>query len=285
MRVLRTWMRNTSNNILTVLAPVSFKQDTRGVSSLIGFILLFGILIIGLSLYQSAIVPQQNAEIEFDHNERVQGDIITVRDGLNNVGANSELRSQNIPVTLGAQYPARWIAINPVAPTGTISTADAEKTVRFEAGGGEETFETRVVRYEPNYAEYVEPPNTVIEHTLIYNEFDQADLLVERETLFQSNGLTVPIIEGTLSKTSSGTVSVRTVADNKQPATEILDVDDDEEVTITLSTGVPEMWEKVATDREDVSVESENAQVEITAEAEDVHVAFVQLGDTVDIEI
>jgi len=264
----------------------SFEKDKRGVAAIVGFVFLFGILVIGLSIYQGAVVPQQNAEIEFNHNERVEGDIVTVRDTLHNVGSDDDLSSQNTPVTLGAQYPERWIAINPPAPTGTLSTTDTARTVEIEAEDGEqETFETRTLRYEPNYAAYDKAPNTVIEHTLVYNDFENTDLIVERETLFQDGEVTLPLIEGEFSKTDSGTVSVRTVASEKRPATDIFELSGDDEVNITLPTDVPDLWEDVDQERDDVSVDTEDSLVNITAEAGAVNLVSLQLDRNIESQL
>ncbi|TKX42811.1 hypothetical protein EXE50_12435 [Halorubrum sp. ARQ200] len=42
-------------------------DDNRAVAPVIGVVILFGFLILALSLYQVEIVPQQNAETGFKH--------------------------------------------------------------------------------------------------------------------------------------------------------------------------------------------------------------------------
>ncbi|MFW5957258.1 MAG: hypothetical protein ACOCQ7_02355 [Natronomonas sp.] len=47
---------------------MNFGGDTRSVAPVIGFLLIFVILIITFSGYQAFVVPSQNEGVEFDHN-------------------------------------------------------------------------------------------------------------------------------------------------------------------------------------------------------------------------
>jgi len=63
-----------------------FSKDNRAVSAVIGFILIFGILTLTLTVYQAQIVPQQNAQTEFEHFEESQNELIELRNSISTAG-------------------------------------------------------------------------------------------------------------------------------------------------------------------------------------------------------
>lgn len=216
------------------------KDDTRGVAPLIGVILLFGMLIIGLSMFQSSIVPQQNAEVEFNHNERVQGDMVEFRDTIVNVGSNPYDESTEASATLGTQYPFRVLTINPPPAFGTVSTESLEGNIIITNKSGTELANksTNTIQYEPQYREYTSAPTTTIEHTLIYNSFSETNQNITRsgEHIFQNDRVVIPVLAGEFSETDVDRISVSLSAESPQ----IEGVS--ENVTIRLPTAVPEIW-------------------------------------------
>ena len=56
-----------------------FNADERGVSEIVGAILVFALVILLLSIIQSQAVPSQNQEIEVQHSVVVQGDLVVLR--------------------------------------------------------------------------------------------------------------------------------------------------------------------------------------------------------------
>jgi hypothetical protein len=208
----------------------------RAQSTLVGAILLFAILIIAFSTYQAAVVPDQNARVEFNHNAEVQSDMQELRNSLLDVrsvefDANGDpvivSDHRSVRLRLGTQFPARLIALNPPAPSGTIETEASESEFRIENAEVSGTFEgnpggkllgpdpgidlgTDFVLYRPGYSEYRDAPNTVLEHSLLYNEFDDTELTVSEQTLIrpESNRLDVVLFEGNLSRSSSRAVTL-----------------------------------------------------------------------------
>jgi len=216
------------------------KNDTRGVVPLIGTILLFGLLVIGLSMFQSTIVPQQNAEVEFNHNERVQGDMVEFRDTVVNIGSNPYDESTDASATLGTHYPFRVLTINPAPAAGTVSSESLSENIIITKEDGSELLNesTNTIQYEPQYREYQSAPTTTIEHTLIYNSFSDTNQNITRsgEHIFQNDRVVIPLLAGEFSETDVERVSVTLEAEN--PVAE----DVSENVTITLPTAVPELW-------------------------------------------
>ena len=54
------------------------RADERAVSEQVGMILLFGFLVVSMSMYQATIVPQENGAVEFRHGERVRADMVAL---------------------------------------------------------------------------------------------------------------------------------------------------------------------------------------------------------------
>ncbi|MFC7326011.1 hypothetical protein ACFQMF_15745 [Halorubrum rutilum] len=101
------------------IAP-AWGDDGRAVAPVIGVVILFGFLILTLSVYQVEVVPQQNAEVEFQHFEDVRNDLIELRASILQAGSIDQPQYQT--VQLGTSYPTRVFSVNPPAPAGTIRT-------------------------------------------------------------------------------------------------------------------------------------------------------------------
>ena len=81
----------------------SFSDDSRGVSTVIGFIFIFAIVIILLSVYQAQFVPQENREVEFRHFQEAQSDMVEIRSAIATAGQADV--SQYPTIRLGTTYP------------------------------------------------------------------------------------------------------------------------------------------------------------------------------------
>jgi len=106
---------------------MQLSHDRRGQSVVIGSVIIFGFLILSLSLYQVQVVPQQNGQVEFQHSEQVRNDLVDLRAGI--LQAGSVDRSQYQTVRLGTTYSTRVFALNPPSPAGTIRTIDSPPIV------------------------------------------------------------------------------------------------------------------------------------------------------------
>ena len=69
---------------------MGFWGDERGQPVQIGFILLFGILVLAFAGYQGHVVPDQNSEVEFQHSQDVTKDMQTFRVNLLNGAENGQ---------------------------------------------------------------------------------------------------------------------------------------------------------------------------------------------------
>lgn len=167
---------------------MEFRTDERGVSNLVGTMILVAFLIITLSLYQAQAVPAQNGEVEFKHNLRVQTDLLDVRNAI--LQSKETGTSAHVTIEMGTSYPTRVITINPPAPAGHIRTTDEKPLKVFDESGSEISTDvcpgdsvTRLFVYEPNYHAYHNAPTTVYEHSVLYNQFESANVPLSGQTL------------------------------------------------------------------------------------------------------
>ena len=160
------------------------RREERGQAVQIGAVLLFGFLVLALSGYQAVTVPQQNAAVEANHDDRVARDMVSLRDAV--VSAANAGETGAVGVQLGTRYPARPLAVNPSPPTGRLATTPPDGlsvtgNVSLDCAGAETT---RFVEYTPSYNEYRNAPTRRYEHTLLYADFGAAVLPATGQRLF-----------------------------------------------------------------------------------------------------
>jgi hypothetical protein len=208
-------------------------------------------------------VPNQNAEVEFNHNQDVQTDMQELRNSLLDVQSvrRGNIISEHRPIRiqLGTNYPSRLIALNPPRPSGRLNTVEPESDVEIRNANienGDEFQEganpnvvlnshpTKFLSYQPNYNEYQNAPNTNFEHSLLYNDFNDPRLTAADQTVISanSNQITLLLYEGDFSRSSSQalTLAPRTVDGPTDPV-EIKP--DGEVIKLALPTNAPDRWE------------------------------------------
>ena len=260
------------------------RTDDRGVTVQIGTVLLFAVLVVLLSTYQATVVPQQNERVEFNHNQRVQGQLQDLRDGLLRTAATGS--SGSTAVDLGTQYPVRAFFVNPAPPSGTLRTTSAaplrveNAKAAGETGdywtGDDRSFDTRGVVYEPIYHVYQNPPTTAYRNDVLYNRFDSADRVVAGQQLVRDNTISLVALSGTLSESSSTTASVthRPVS----PATRTVTVRNEpgESLALVVPTSLSvEKWEQLLKDELDPDGDDPDGHVEAVESAGDDAVRIV----------
>lgn len=185
-------------------------------SAQIGAVLLLGFLVIGLSIVQTTVVPNENEQTEFRHSQAVQQDLQELRNSI--VRTASLGASQPQTVQIGTTYRGRTLFVNPPPPSGRLSTGPpgnyslGNVTVRDEAGeywNGTTNVSTKPLRYDADYNEYRNAPQTVYESTVVVNRFDGGrDLLLTDQQLVDANRVTLVSLSGNLSRARAGELTV-----------------------------------------------------------------------------
>ena len=202
---------------------MSLRGDDRGVVVQVGAVILFGFVILAITMYQVQVVPDQNEEVEFNHNERVQDQLLDVRSAIMTTAGGGGSRS--VSVTLGTNYPSRTIFLNPSPPYGKLRTvgtttgsvnitiANAKATNPETAdywNGTNRSYSTGSLVYEPFYHRYDNAPSTVYEHSLLANRFDGATLAQTDQALVDGNEITLVTLNGSLQESGTDGISVDT---------------------------------------------------------------------------
>ncbi|MDF9746246.1 CARDB domain-containing protein [Natrinema salsiterrestre] len=227
--------------------------DERAVTVQIGAVLLLAIVFSALALYQVNAVPAENQAIESEHNQQVHDELQELRNAIRNVGTSGG--SESVSVTLGTSYPTRTFLTNPTDPRGTLRTSETG-TVRIDNAAVDDTdgsytgnpdgllgtaHETRTVQYEPSYNEYRTAPTTRLEHGFAFNDFSDATVALTEQPLIDGDRITIVLVEGNLSTSSSGatTVDTRVLSGPTDP----IDLEPDgDNITITVPTASPTAW-------------------------------------------
>jgi hypothetical protein len=204
-----------------------FRGRDRGVTAVIGFILIFGILVISFSLYQAKVVPQQNADVEFEQYQEVQEQMVDLRNTV--VSMYDSTSSESTAVDLGVRYPSRTVFVNPgpaSARLQTEGTGDPAVNVTIQnaraiasegAGetasfwnGTEQVYETGSIEYRPDYNRFQGAQRIVYEHGLTYSQVDTGagSVPLTRQSLIQDDRISLVALNGSLGEGGTGTRSV-----------------------------------------------------------------------------
>ena len=189
-----------------------FSHDRRGQSVVIGTVILFGFLILALSLYQVQVVPQQNGQVEFQHFEEVRNDLVELRAGILQAGSTD--RPQYQTVRLGTSYSTRLFAINPPAPAGTIRTVESPPITISNGSDtpeGTVTIPTRFIQYRPGYNEIDQSP-TWYDASVLYVDASEEGggiAVIEDQELVTENGtVRITAIQNEFRQSGTGRVTL-----------------------------------------------------------------------------
>ena len=229
----------------------------RGVSEVVGFILVFGMLVIAFTVYQGIVVPDQNRQVEFQHNQAVHGQLQDLRNAIVTTAATGS--GQAVSVTLGASYPRRAIALNLGVSGGSLQTTDAGSgSIRIEnvraidgetddyLDGNPHTFETKSITYTPVYTFYTSAPQTVYENSLLVNRFGGANVTLTDQVIVDGRRITLIAVNGSLTRAERDTVSISTEAISASSNRVAVTNTTDERINITIPSRLSAAeWEAV----------------------------------------
>jgi hypothetical protein len=210
-----------------MIRKLNFDSDERGVSEVIGAILVFGVLVTLLGIIQTQAIPAANEQVEFNHNQEVQSDLTQLQESVSQVVRDGD--RQSVSVSLGTTYPTRLFFFNPPSPSGTVRSTDAQ-TAEIVAQGGnlespegqvneriqnpsapgnpfELSFELRSLVYEPNYNEYQNPPSVVSEYGIMYLSSRDSPVIIENRPVVDGTTISLVSTTGQFDRTSAATRS------------------------------------------------------------------------------
>ncbi|MES3516471.1 MAG: hypothetical protein PPP58_02285 [Natronomonas sp.] len=258
----------------------------RAVSPVIGAVLVFALLITVLATFQLAAVPQFVAEEEFQHNERVHGEMSELAGAMSRTASTAS--GESVAVRTGVRYQQRAILINPPPAAGTLRTTEQrEITVENAAAEGEtgdywdgstKTFDTRAFVYEPSYNEYDNAPRTVIETGTAFNRFGGGETVpLGGGGVLDGHRIAITSLTGAFDRSQTGTTTVD-IRPHSAPARSVTVTAADDPITLSIPTTLPvEAWETLLSDQRvenggnvaDIAADPEDDAVRITLREED----------------
>ncbi len=225
-----------------------FAADNRAVSAVIGFILIFGILMLTLTVYQAQIVPQQNAQTEFKHFEDTRDELIELRNSISRTGQAGD--PQYPSVQLGTTYQSRTLTINPAPASGTLQTSDGHN-ITISNSSSSLNVTTRFIEYQPGYNELT-VGSTWHENSVLYVDNPESNNTVLEDQNLVTDGSEIKIvaIENEFQETGTS----RTTIEMERNQSEV-DLPDDTEgnLTIEIPTRLDgsEYWDEAFEDLDD----------------------------------
>lgn len=179
--------------------------DTRGVSEVLGAILVFALVLAVLVLMQVAAVPAANQQVEFEHDQATQEDLQDVRTAIVEASASGEPRAAS--VRLGVRYPPRLFLLNPGPVAGTLRTttggayAETGDNLDLEQICGTENLGTKHLLYTIDYNEYRGQSLSTVENTVVVQKYENSEspLVKNGQILVKGNTITLFIIKGNAS--------------------------------------------------------------------------------------
>ena len=204
---------------------MTLRGDDRAVAVQIGAVILLGFLVVSLSVYQATVVPNENQQVEFQHSQRVQSDMLEVRNAI--LGTAATGSAAPATVELGTRYPARAVAVNPAPPSGTLSTSSlGQVSIRNAAAddatttepdypetadfwdGTTHNYTTKSLEYRPSYANYDNAPTTVYENGLVYNRFRSGTVTRGGQSVVAGTRISLVALSGNLSQGGASSLLV-----------------------------------------------------------------------------
>jgi hypothetical protein len=165
-----------------------FRDDRRAAALQVGAILLFGFVIILMSIWQAQVVPEENAKVEFEHYSAAQTDMMQLRSDYIDAAESGTKRSAT--VELGTGYPTRVAFVNAPPPQGRLyTTMPANGTITasgFDVAsvcGAGSPVRTRSVRLDTEYSYLAdsETPPYIYENTVLYRQTRDGGVLYESD--------------------------------------------------------------------------------------------------------
>jgi len=247
----------------------SLWKEERGVSVVLGAVLMLLIMVTLYGTVQAYHVPVWNKEVEFEHLNTVYNDMMTFKSDLEDVALSRVPKSSNIQ--MGVRYPNRMFLANPgPGVAGALTSENVEVSIEYTIDGlGDPTISTS---HESNRIIYevhgtVDSPKLVYEHGVIVRDYGDESATTDEQSLIVGDEIYIPVLIGDLTASSS----METESIEIKPLSQSYSRTRIKSVTITMDTDYPEVWEQLlagtSTAYTAVEVDLEQGQVVIESTA------------------
>ena len=222
-------------------------SDDRGQALQVGAVLLFGILIVVFAVWQTFIIPEQNEEVEFVHNQEVQSEMVELRSEVISTAEGTAPSAGT--VELGTQFPTRLLFVNPPPASGQLSTETFDDGQLYVQGanatdpeerafwnGSTRSYNTSSVVYVPDYSEFGGAPRTIYDNTVAYNVFEgEGSIALSGQSFVERDGtISLVVVQGEFDERGVGTATPDILPVSTQTRT--VEVEPDGGLTLSVPT-------------------------------------------------
>lgn len=245
--------------------------EARGQTEVLGIAFAFALVVFLIGLNQAFVVPQDNAEVEFQHSQEVRNDVVDLRGGI--VEAASSNERQAVPVRFGTEYPGRLVAVNPPPVAGRLRTVgggevSVDGVNMTEVCGTDDQPDTQFLEYDANYNEFEGGPPITVENSVTHREGDGDRRLDTGQVVVRGNVIEVTRLVGDYRRTTVRTETVELVPAATTGIDTIQGVNRDSPVSVTFPTRLGEDdWDRLTDDGRvnDVDVSGDEVTLELDA--------------------
>jgi hypothetical protein len=266
---------------------MGFGGDSRAQATQIGFVLTLGILVVAFSMYQSTIIPNQNGGAEFTHNQRVQKQMLDLRNNI--LGVSSTSSAKGSVLEMAPDYQTRLIGLNPREPAGRLYTIGTGKNgpemiVEFSGAGRTDnlarpgTYETGSIVYNPTYHEYPKAPKTVYGHTMVYNKHRDGISRLTGQTFIDGTEIKIRHFKSRLNRVTTRTAAVD-IKYERGDRYSITQIDGEELQLVFDSYAPPDTWQFLEDSAENVPDEGVSGSEKDPDTDADIYRIEVELDD------
>jgi outer membrane protein assembly factor BamB len=257
----------------------SLFRDERGVSAVIGAILVLMIAAAVFGTVQVYNVPDWNKDVEYEHLDRVYDDMMTLKSDIEDVAISREPKSSNIH--MGVRYPDRMFLANPGAGVAGSLTSDnmAISIVYTLDAPGDPTI---TQNYNSNRITYevqgtIDSPKLVYENGLIIRDYGGESASDDEPSLIADNEIYIPVLLGSLTSLSS----METESIALKPLSQSPGSSEIKSVVITLDTLYPEVWEQLLAGKSTAATTVEVVDSQIVIHSTATRQIYLPAGDVV----
>jgi hypothetical protein len=215
-----------------------FFKEEKGVSVVIGAMLMLLIVAAMWGTTQAFLVPGWNKDVEYEHLNTVHDDMMTFKSDVEDVASSGEPKSSNFH--MGIRYPNRMFLANPgTGVAGSLTSENATISIVYTTAGGPvtQTYNSNRISYEVQGT--IDRPKLVYEYGVIINDYGSPNIATtDEQSLIVGDNIYIPVLLGDLTAASS----METESIAIKPLTLSPVISNVLSVTVTLDTDYPEVW-------------------------------------------
>ncbi len=247
---------------------LSLWKEERGVSVVIGAMLMLLIIAAMWGTIQAYHVPIWNKDVEYEHLNVAHDDMLTFKSDVEDVALSRAPKSSDFQ--MGVRYPNRMFLANPgTGVAGSLTSNSVNVTVQYTLSGSgnpvTQTYSSNRIAYEVHGT--IDNPKLVYEHGLVIRDYGNASATTDEQPLIAGDEIYIPVLTGNLTASSS----IETESIEINPLFQSNTVTGVNWAKITLYTNYPGVWEQLlgaaSTPNTSVVIDHNKSQVVIESTA------------------